>query len=545
MPASIANSTDTFKWSTRARIGAIATALLLVQVPFIATKHIQEDAFITFRCVRNLVETGVYGFNPGERVSASTSHASVFIAAALKRVFADWFVPAVQLAYGAATVAGIYLLVSALVADERRQKIVWAISAVLPVSILIAYSGMETGLLVLLMGAIMTGTVDSRFSPACAAAWFLLPWVRPDAVAFGAIVLGVMTAGPKGRSHVAASYALAALVGVVSWLAFNHAYFGVWLPQTITGKSEVFLPTSARAAIVEGVSRARRMFFGDAFTPGIFVPIETKYLHVLGVPAFLITLAAGVSAVVNPVWAGVRRPAAAALVLMTFVVPLAYAAGGAPGTWYFWPSRLTGSLLVVAPLTAVLGRQASGIRRFAVAGVTAGLFVLLAGQWCYAIAWSTQERLYRGGIGEEIRRISDPHDTLLLEPAGYVPYFAERWTWDEVGVASPVITEYRRLYGSRWWIRFVQDKSPTFLLEREPMREFVTYDAYRLTRDEREWFERNYAMVREFRYDARSLRHSPLLGRISSLSEAATYLLYQRVSRSDTDMKTNQAAKVP
>jgi hypothetical protein len=537
---------STFNHSRRIPTIALAFALLLVQLPFVATGHVQEDAFITFRSARNLVETGVYGFNPGERVSASTSHAEVFVVAALRGVFGSWFLPAVQVTCGIATIAGIYLLASALVAaDARRRDIVWAISGLVPVSILIAYSGMETGLLILALGAILAMAADARFRWTGVAAWFLIPWVRPDAIAFCLVVFVVSMAFSEGRTRIVGLYALAGVVGLLSWLAFNELYFGVWLPQTISGKAVVFLPDSMQSLIVDGLSRARRIFFGDGYDPGMFAPIESRYLRWLSVPAFAVTLAAGVSAVVQPVWAGVRRPTALILLLITFVMPLAYAAGGAPGTWYFWPSRLAGSMLIVAVVVAILARQTAPVRRFTMTAVASGLCILLVGHWCYAVAWGTQERLYRGGIGEEIRALSAPEDTLLLEPAGYVPYFAERWTWDEVGVATPSVTSHRRAYGSRWWIRFVQEKLPTFLLEREPMREFVTLDGYTLSDEERAWFERHYTLVRVFRYDPRSLRASTVLGRIASLGDAVPYFLYQRVSGSVDAMKTNQAAKVP
>jgi hypothetical protein len=60
---------------------------LLVRLPFFWTRAVQEDAFISFRCARNFADTGVYGFNAGERVSAATSHAYVFLLALLRKAF--------------------------------------------------------------------------------------------------------------------------------------------------------------------------------------------------------------------------------------------------------------------------------------------------------------------------------------------------------------------------------------------------------------------------------------------------------------------------
>jgi hypothetical protein len=142
--------------------------------------------------------------------------------------------------------------------------------------------------------------------------------------------------------------------------------------------------------------------------------------------------------------------------------------------------------------------------------------------------------------------MSAPGDTLLLEPAGYIPFFAERWTWDEIGITAPEVTRYRRERGNRWWIEFVKDTSPAFLLEREPMRAHVTLDGYRLSPEEASWFDRHYSLVQTFRYEPTSLRRSALLARIASWSNASEYFLYRRVSSAGAAaMKMNQAANVP
>ncbi len=524
----------------------VGAGLLALQIPFILTKHIQEDAYITFRCAVNLATTGVYGFNPGERVSASTAHLSVFIIALLRWLSGDAFIRVVQVTYGAATIVGTYFIVSAIVAKRRAQTWVWVAVSILPVSLLIGYGGMETALVIVLYGVILRYALDGSVNAWCAAAFFFLPWSRPDAIAVGAIVLLVSVWPGRVPARTIVVYGAWLAAGISSWALFNQIYFGAVFTQTILGKAAVWMPSPADDVIGRGWHTLLRIVVGDGGMPGLFVPIETKFLHWLAIPSFVVSLAAAVITCTSPERTGARRAPVLALALTAFLLPVAYAVGGVVASWYFWPSRLSAFVLITVAVASWIERQSADVKKWA-ASVAVTVVVLLAiGQWCFAIAWGTQERLYRGGIGEQIHGLSTPDDTLLLEPAGYIPFYAQRWTWDEIGVTTPAVTRYRRSYGQRWWIEFVKDISPTFVLEREPMRAHVTLDGYRLTHDEASWFDEHYVLIRTFTYQPKSLRSSPLLARIASFSSATGYLLYRRVlSSGAAAMKTNHAANVP
>lgn len=56
---------------------------------FFFTRHIQEDALISWRVARNIIEYGVYGYNGVEKISASTTHLYVFIGVIFQSVFGE------------------------------------------------------------------------------------------------------------------------------------------------------------------------------------------------------------------------------------------------------------------------------------------------------------------------------------------------------------------------------------------------------------------------------------------------------------------------
>jgi len=510
---------------------AVGTGLLAAQIPFIVTRHVQEDAYITFRCAANLVATGIYGYNPGERASASTSHLAVFTVALIRLAAGQHFIVATQMLYGIATLVGLYLIAAAVVRDTPSRIWVWAAIGLFPVSLTVAYSGMETALVMLLTGTILRSTYEPWPTTWTLAAFFLLPWARPDAVALG--IVTILSAGAFGKQSMrpVITYSVYLMAGSISWLVFNRLYFGAFLPQSIHGKAIMWMPSTWHDAVLGGAMRLRQVFLGQSMWQGIFTPIATRHLKMLAVPAFVVVAAAAIAVTARPAKFAASRRAAVALAGIAFVMPVAYAVGGVLAPWYFWPSAVAGWLLVVVAGVASI-RPLRGVRQhLACAAAAIVLVSLMVGQWLYAASWGTQEHFYRGGIGDEIRTLASPGDTLLLEPAGYVPFHAQLWTWDEIGITSPVVTEYRSNYGPAWWIRFIHDRTPTFLLERDHILANRTLDGYDLSTDEQAWFATHYALVRVFTYEPDRLRSARLMLFAARLGSARDYYLYRRIDR--------------
>jgi hypothetical protein len=319
---------------------------------------------------------------------------------------------------------------------------------------------------------------------------------------------------------------LTMLASAVAWLVFNRLYFGAYLTQTIVAKSLLWSPHGATDAVASGTARARDLFVGRTSHPAMFVPIRTRYLAW-----------AGPLASIGSVWAAAvvwrraslrSRGPVLAFALIALLLPFAYAFGGRVYPWYTWPSAWAATILVVAAVVTWPADVQPRIRTVVRLTGLALVPLAIVGQLLFAISWGTQERLYRGGIGEWLASIARPDDTLLLEPAGYIPFFSGLRTDDEIGLASTRVTAYRRRYENGWWPRFVRDIRPTFLVERAPMRAFVTLDGYTLSADERAWFERNYSLVKVFVYEPDHLRSNPLARAIARLGSAGEYRVYRR-----------------
>ena len=157
---------------------------------------------------------------------------------------------------------------------------------------------------------------------------------------------------------------------------------------------------------------------------------------------------------------------------------------------------------------------------------------LAVGQWALAVNWGAQEYYYRGGVGRYLRSISAKNDTLLLEPAGYIPFYSCLYTWDEAGIVSPEVTRFRKRFGLGWWVRFVEFKRPTFLVEREHMLSYKTSDGYPLSREERAWFDRNYELIHKTSYLPEAVLSNPLLQRIAKMGSSSPYFVYRLIPES-------------
>ncbi|MCU1258593.1 MAG: hypothetical protein JWO80_1478, partial [Bryobacterales bacterium] len=160
------------------------------------------------------------------------------------------------------------------------------------------------------------------------------------------------------------------------------------------------------------------------------------------------------------------------------------------------------------------------------AGLCSGILV----QWAWSYSIGLQESRYRTGVGSYLRAVSRPSDSIMLEPVGYIPYFAQRYTHDARGLASPEVTRYRQKFGRAWWINYVRDFRPTYYVERTHLRWGQTLDRDQLTPPEIEWFRSNYEIIKTFSYRPEDFVKSELdlkLARFGTHDDYDVYRLRQ------------------
>jgi hypothetical protein len=244
--------------STHARrAGAAQTLLLVVSVACvvvgvaraIGSAWVTDDAFISFRYARNLVEGQGLVFNPGERVEGYTNFlwtawSALGIAAGFDPV--RW-----SLVWGVACYAASIVLLALYHASLRGTLSVSA--ATVPVGAMVmalsgeasryATGGLETAAFALL--ALAGFVILTRGGAPPPARWLvagavlaLASMTRPDGVIFFAVA-GAWVFASTGGSRIrdAALFGLGFALLWVPFTAWRVGYYGDWVPNSYYAKS--------------------------------------------------------------------------------------------------------------------------------------------------------------------------------------------------------------------------------------------------------------------------------------------------------------------
>lgn len=464
--------------------------LWALRLPILWTGHVQEDAFITFRCATQLADTGVYGFNPGERVSAATSHLYVAMVVLVRLLTGESFVLTVLALNGGLMVGALLLLSRALLVDRREWIVLWIMLSALPIALESSATGMETPLVMVAIALLVRG--DSLNRPVQATVLGLLTWIRPEAPAY-AVLLAIARERGSGWPRRLAREVAWISAGVAALLVFNTWYFGFPIHQTIWAK---WISRSGEGGSFDTLTRILEIFLGSG-VGGFLNPLPSRYTRWLG-PFVVVAIVVG--------WLRARRCADAmiarrqgGLILAAVLPPCAYAFAGVVFPWYLWPSALLAFSVALIPVARKLSSASRPARLLPALLMSVG-FVLYLGRISLSTNWGSQEAGYRAEIGRRVAARAEPGDTMMLEPAGYIPFFSGLYTYDEVGLVSRKVTDYRIQYGSGWWISFLRDVRPVFLVERPHLRDSVTFEGTRLSPSEVEWFRAHYELVETFRY---------------------------------------------
>jgi arabinofuranosyltransferase len=239
--------------------GAAAIVILAVMLFAIANSFVTDDAFISFRYARNLVETHELVWNPGtgERIEGYTNFLWTLLIAAAIAAGVD--------PVAASKVLGLLFALLTLLATYRlsARRLQSRRAALLTVALLgtnytfsaFATSGLETQMQTFLIVASVSLAFSiaeqgrrsilrsAVFSILCAAALLTrLDSAIPILVLFVYLLMNLAGRpfGNNRRAAAGAALALPALLVVGSWLLWKHAYYGSYLPNSYYAKGAMF-----------------------------------------------------------------------------------------------------------------------------------------------------------------------------------------------------------------------------------------------------------------------------------------------------------------
>jgi hypothetical protein len=489
----------------------VAGLVLLVGLVFAAcTQHAWEDYWITFRASRNLATGHGLVFTPGERLHSFTSPLGVLLPAAFSWLTGNqsdnlvlWLFRLVSLG---ALAAGVVLLFRVLKTLQRRRVSCWLTVALIGLDAKIvdfSINGMETGLLVFFLALAIHGLVvtGSRQMLRIGVGWAGLMWSRPDSCVYiAALGLGswlFLSCKTDGKPHLAHgkklfASALVCAVLYLPWFLWAWWYYGSPVPYTIIAKGTNQPPlhladfTASLLTFPSEILSSYNSSLSFTFLPG--------YANFGGWSESYVSLSSVLGSLAALVWLiPVLRP-------QTRLFSLAYFFGNfylSDVLKYFPPWYL--------PIVAVFGYLTIGLlfdqtlclaMKFPQLGWNRGWFAhlpkilrfsavgLVAGQLAVTVCAARQLQVQQSLIENGLRRpigfwlrdhARTPHDTVMLEPLGYIGYYSGLKMLDYPGLASREMVEARNRLGPARQNQVYLELKPDWLVLRPVEAQNGTY----------------------------------------------------------------------
>ena len=476
---------------------------VLVKLLFLLTHHIQEDAFITWRVAQNLLDYGVIGFNGETKISASTTHLYVFVSYFFNLIFGkENFIYPLLIFNSLLFTIGSYFLSKLILENPVHQAIFIFLFGILPPSIKISILGMEYGILFFLEMALLYFGFKQNKIWAQILFPILILFTRIDTVIFLGIVFLVDIIWNK---KIRWFYILGGILGVAVLMSFNWFYFGELVNNTIVAKSVTYAKNMSLALQWKYFLMNYGNFWGMLKLPGDFNPFTILVL-VFEFLAFLYIV--------------LKRESKNLFIWIIFLFgwtkQLIFISQRSYFDWYYWVPQI---LLFAVILVFVLEQKTYKFWWISLL-VIFYILPMAAFQTVHSIATGNGEWNYRRSIGLFLKDYEkDKNQYILLEPAGYIPYFSGLKAIDEVGLVDKEIQTEIKKDKANYWKNTVEKRKPKYLLA--PKNLFEGKDG--------SFYQENYRLLKEFRIKNHLNSDNKILEKIYRLKPSGTdYNLYER-----------------
>lgn len=473
----------------RLDIALIAVVMLIaILARWLPGPRTIDDAFITFRYARNIVEGQGFTYNPPSRVLGTTTPLFTLVMAAIGGVTRDEDYPYSAIAVSAladvATVALLFLLARRLTGNRWVGALLGVLYAVSPTSVTFAVGGMETSVNILwIVLAAWCYMTNRAFLMGIAAGLGFL--TRIDAVLWIApLFLAQLIERWQAKSDLPLMFRVPILAWagfsliVAPWIAFSMAYFGTPFPRSLAAK--------AIAYVVEPGS-ALTFFIQRYATPFIEFDTFGSLGAMIGAVAYLLLSLIGIA------YARRHVPRLLPLLLYPWLYLIVFsAANPLMFRWYIAPPIPALMLGIVTGAWALLhGLSAQGRRR---AVLTAGIGALAVvwgvsslNGWTLRpdhgpdrpaprMAWHEIELAYQHmGLLLRDQYGVTPQTRVASADIGAIGYFSRAHIVDTVGLVTPELSAYYPfarsilLDGQNYAVppRLILDTQPQFFVTME------------------------------------------------------------------------------
>lgn len=476
---------------------------VILKLCFLLTHHVQEDAFITWRVAQNLLDYGVIGFNGATKISASTTHLYVFVSYFFNLIFGkEHFIYPLLIFNSILFTFGSYFLSKLILKNLLQQAIFILLFGILPPSIKISILGMEYGILFFLEMAFLYFGLKERRLWAQILFPILILFTRIDTVIFlGIVGLVDLFWNRKINWFII----LGGFLGITAVFCFNWFYFGELINNTIVAKSATYAKHLSLGLQWKYFMMNFGNYWGMLKLPGDFNPF-TVLILVFELFCFIYIVSKS----------NERNYFVWSIFLFAWAKQLIFISQRSYFDWYYWVPQI---LLFSVVLIFVLEQKTQKIFWISLLLIFY-ILPMVVFQTVHSIATGNGEWNYRRSIGLFLKDYEkNKNEYILLEPAGYIPYFSGLKTIDEVGLVDKKIQEEIRKDKLNYWRNTVQNRKPKYLLA--PTDLFSSKDSL--------FYQNNYKLLKEFRIKDYLKSDNKILEKIYTLKPSGTdYNLYQK-----------------
>lgn len=399
--------------------------IIVLKSIFFFTKHIQEDALITWRVARNIIDFGVYGYNGAEKISASTTHLYVFVGVIFQTLFGEGnFIYPLLIFNTILLTIGIYWLGKLLFHSSIKIILFILFVSFLPPAIKMSILGMEFGMLFFFYIALIKfGFVERKIWAFIIMPIFIL-WTRIDTSIFlGLFFIFDVVKQRKWNT----AFMVGGILAVLSTVAFNWFYFGEIVNNTITSKKNNY----PSASFIERINQFN--YFGPNYFGIIKFP--TSLYNFSTILLFLIST--GCLVLLKNKCKDDRNKVITFLFLFGFSKTIIFGFANSWFDWYYWIPQI---FLFLPIIIFILDLEK--FKRAAIAYFILIFLPFVAYQAVHSIATGHGEWNHARKIGLYLDSIEpNKNKYIFLEPAGYIPYFSKLKVIDYVGLVDKRLTE--------------------------------------------------------------------------------------------------------
>ncbi|WP_018675057.1 hypothetical protein [Riemerella columbina] len=455
---------------------------LLIKTPFLFTHHIQEDAFITWNVAQNLLDYGVIGFNGTEPISASTTHLYVFISALIQWLSGDAFVYTIQLFNSLMFGLGSLFLAQVFFSERSKIFLFVVLLNLIPPAIMASVLGMEYGILFLLYCIFIKYAIKEG-TKLC---FFILPilliWTRLDTVIFLGI-FGLYTIIITRRINP--YFFFGGVIGILSVLTFNYWYFGDIVNHTIVAK-KIAYPNNKGFDFNEFINQLA--YYGG------YLRMSGTITMVLFYTYFVLTLCLLFFVLNKEVY---KKRIHIIITILSFATAkiLIFVFLRAYFDWYYWlPRVFMASIWIYVLIEFVLKTKTLKI-------LSVFIFIAFASfQYIQSLSIGYMENTQRMQIVRDLKSLNaNKNQSIVLEPAGKIPFYTRLKTWDEVGLVDKKMTNEMIANFDEAWINLINHNNPTYVLTIGAKA--GENKLYKMTPAQQNDFNKKYKLIKSYPID--------------------------------------------